>query len=71
MGYTIIIGNAVTHFDKDDSNNELYAAWRVEKKELAEAPCFPNDPSSNKNQRFPSYPVWSNFLKDVGLYDHF
>jgi hypothetical protein len=70
MGYTIKIGNAKPVFSKEDFPY-LSANWEVEDIELPEAPAFPNDINNHKNERWPSYTVWDNFCKEVGLYKLF
>jgi hypothetical protein len=71
MGYTFTIGNAVPRHDKSDFPH-LWAEWKVQKASHPEAPTFPNDAmTSNGNARSPSYGVWSEFCREVGLYDFF
>jgi len=68
MGYTFTIGNAVPHHSTEDFPY-LSARWEVEPMEHPDAPDLPNDFSGKHNERSPSYSVWSDFLKEVGLYD--
>lgn len=70
MGYTFKIGNAKPVFSKD--YGELRAAWEVEPATSDSAPTFPNDETTgNGNSRSPSYSVWADFCRQVGIYDLF
>ena len=70
MGYSITVGNAVPEFSKD--YDELYASWSVEVVTSNLAPTFINDDmTGNSNCRSPSYGVWSDFCRTVGLDDLF
>lgn len=67
MGYTFTIGNAKPQHHKDDFPY-LSAEWDVEGMTHPDAPTFPNDEmTGNSNQRSPSYSVWSQFCREVGL----
>jgi len=71
MGYTFTIGNAKPEFSKDDFPY-LSAGWSVERTSHPDAPTFPGDEmTGNGNDRSPSYSVWADFCRDVGLYDLF
>lgn len=71
MGYTFKVGNAVPKFSKDDFPY-LSAGWEVEPATSDDAPTFPGDEmTGNGNSRHPSYSVWSDFCRSVGLYDLF
>jgi hypothetical protein len=71
MGYTFTIGNAKPNFSKDDFPY-LYSGWAVERATHPDAPTFPGDEmTGNGNERSPSYSVWSDFCKTVGLYSLF
>ena len=71
MGYTFTIGNAVPKHSKDDFPY-LSAGWEVEGMTHPDAPTFPGDEmTGNSNGRHPSYGVWSEFCRSVGLYDLF
>ena len=71
MGYTLKIGNAVPKFHKDDFPY-LSAEWEVEGMTHADAPTFPRDEmTGNSNGRSPSYSVWSEFCREVGIYEVF
>jgi len=65
MGYSITIGE-LTHVTED---GETFPD--VDDIELPEAPAYPNDINQRKNVRWPSYTVWSDFTRDVGLHDLF
>ena len=71
MGYTFTIGNAVPKFSKEYFPY-LSAGWRVESARHNEAPTFPGDEmTGDGNDRSPSYSVWDDFCRSVGLYDLF
>jgi hypothetical protein len=71
MGYTFKIGNAEPKFDKSDFPH-LSAGWDVKGASSADAPTFPNDEmTSNTSERSPSYSVWADFCRHVGIYDLF
>lgn len=71
MGYTFTIGNAVPKFD-NSSFPYLSARWKVERTSHIDAPTFPGDGmTGNGNDRSPSYTVWLDFCRSVGLYDLF
>lgn len=70
MSYSIYIGNAVPHFEKDD--DYLLAEWRVQLASHPDAPTFPHDTlTGNSNSRHPSYSGWANFCDAAGLADLF
>jgi hypothetical protein len=68
MGYSIYIGNAV--FDDVDEYDPQYRAT-VAGFEHPDAPRAPHDANPGKNYRWPSYGVWTEFTKTVGLHDMF
>lgn len=70
MGYIFKVGNAKPHFSKEDFPY-LDARWQVEDVEIESAPNFPNDFGGKSNMRMPSYTVWYNFCRNVGLYEFF
>lgn len=70
MGYSITIGNAIPKHSKEDFP-ELYCSWEVERVLLENAPSFTNDVSGKSNSRSPSYTVWDDFCKIVGIHDLF
>lgn len=71
MGYTFTIGNAIPVHNKADFP-DLYASWEVEAAHDEHAPTFQNDElTGNGNSRSPSYTVWSDFCRTVGLYEFF
>ena len=71
MGYKFTIGNATPKFDKSDFPY-LGAGWSVAGATHPDAPTFPGDEmTGNGNARSPSYSVWSDFCKDVGIYEVF
>lgn len=70
MGYTFIIGNAEPYHSKEDGI--LSAGWAVKEIEHYDAPVFPNDGVTGKgNARRPSYSVWHDFCREVGIYNLF
>lgn len=69
MGYSITIGNAVPEgLDPDDDRLEI--SYTVEGAKHDNAPAY-GEPTDFTNERWPSYTVWSDFAKEVGLYDFF
>lgn len=73
MGYSIYIGEPEVEFINDDWNDgELIADINIPEVKLLEAPTFPNDPLSAKNNgRHPSYTGWHDFCRITGLIDLF
>ncbi len=68
MGYDITIGNAYLEVYKED----LYMRIGAEHTTSPDAPVFKNDEmTGNGNCRSPSYIVWSDFCREVGLYGMF
>jgi hypothetical protein len=71
MGYTFTIGNAEPKFHKDDFPY-LHAEWDVDGATSDDAPTFPNDEmTANSSQRSPSYTVWADFCRALGITDVF
>lgn len=71
MGYTITIGNATPQPpDPSDAPGGSFG-WTVASLVLPEAPHAPNDVNGGANYRWPSYSVWADFARDVGLHDMF
>lgn len=71
MGYTFKVGNAIPKFSKDDFPY-LSAGWKVEPATSEDAPTFLGDEmTGNGNDRSPSYSVWHDFCKQVGIFDLF
>lgn len=72
MSYDIYIGEAV--IEKPDleysPNGEDGTALEVyvERREHAEAPLFPGDPTKRSNHRMPSYSGWERFCVKNGLH---
>lgn len=75
MGYTITIGEAEPQqIDWDDLAPGDIVWTRVEarREQHDDAPVFPNDGlTANTNERSPSYTVWDEFARHVGLYEMF
>ncbi len=70
MGYDIVIGNAVPHFDWDAcGDTRPLAEWQVERETLPNAPN--SDDAGQSNLRSPSYTSWEDFLRKVGLHGLF
>lgn len=69
MGYTIRIGNATPKPPDPRHAPGGSFDWKVGEVQLPDAPCAPNDPNGWRNYRWPSYSVWADFARDVGLYD--
>jgi len=68
MGYTLVIGNACFDGDKADAYLRVWATPEAHDA----APTFPNDEmTGNGNMRSPSYSVWTDFCRSVGLYGMF
>lgn len=71
MGYTFTVGNAVPTSSKEDFP-DLVASWEVDDVQLPGAPVFPGDDmTGNSNSRSPSYSVWPDFCRAVGLHEFF
>jgi hypothetical protein len=70
MGYTIKIGQAEPIADHDEYQNHEYG-FGVAELELPDAPRIEGDVNQCKNYRWPSYSVWTEFTRDVGLYSLF
>ncbi len=68
MGYTIKIGQAEIRSDDLDWHEYGFEVTDVE---LPEAPRIEGDVNPGKNYRWPSYSVWTDFTRDVGLYSLF
>lgn len=68
MGYNLYIGEAVLNYDNDSDYPSVYIDVKLEQHD--NAPAF-GEPSDYTNSRYPSYTVWSDFCKFVGLYDLF
>jgi len=64
MGYTISIGEAQLHLEEFD----VIVLVKEEKHDNAPADGVPTDFT---NSRWPSYSAWSEFAKEVNLYDMF
>lgn len=68
MGYTIKIGQAEpAEVDSDTHEYEFSVVDLV----LPEAPAAPGDVNPHANYRWPSYSVWAEFCRNVGLYELF
>jgi hypothetical protein len=71
MGYTLTIGEAkLREHDPLDCDGELIARYVVEHVSHPDAPAF-GEPTDRTNSRWPSYSVWRDFARDVGLEDFF
>ena len=70
MGYTFTIANAVPVHSKSDYPY-LEAKWEVQLASSDQAPHFPGDITGSSNSRSPSYSVWADFCRTVGLYEFF
>jgi hypothetical protein len=66
MGYTIRIGEAT--FSKDTEHAYIGISAKEERHDAA--PAF-GEPTDFTNERWPSYTVWAEFLRAVGLYELF
>lgn len=64
MGYHIDIGNGVERIEDEETGLEMC----VDTISLPNAPCFPNDPTSDTNSRTPSYHTWALFCTETGLF---
>lgn len=79
MGYTFKIGQYTpvpdSYEDEDEDGNTIiveYVGHDVESATSDDAPTFPNDElTGNGNSRHPSYSAWSDFCKEVNIYDFF
>lgn len=68
MGYTITIGELEVVQSPDDGLDCKCIRFYAEGVRHDDAPAF-GDPTDHTNSRWPSYSVWSDFAKMVGLYD--
>ena len=69
MGYTLTIGEAKPcPPDPSDEPGGSFT-WDVDEMSHDDAPRAPNDANPGANFRWPSYGVWADFARDVGLYD--
>ena len=66
MGYTLIIGEP--HVRVEEEYN--FVTIEVKEVKIEDAPSF-GEPTDCTNSRYPSYSVWSDFCRFVGLYDMF
>lgn len=71
MGYSLTIGNATPTYPEPSDGTEGTFGWDVETLDHPDSPAFENDANPGRNVRWPSYSVWADFAKDVGLYDLF
>lgn len=70
MGYTITIGNAM--FESPAYGTKTYLDVVAEGASTDDAPVFENDEmTGNTNSRSPSYTVWSDFCREVGVFELF
>jgi hypothetical protein len=77
MGYSITIGAARLEsewphpdaHDEDGCRKHVLASWHVDTLSLPEAPDFFD--SGRENTRHPSYTVWADFARALGLYEWF
>lgn len=70
MGYTITIGQAEPSepfYPDGDGETEQYG-FTVASREFPDAPAAPGDVNPRCNYRWPSYSVWANFAREVGLH---
>ena len=71
MGYTLRIGQATSKVVNVKDNDGWYETrWTVEPMRIDNAPAD-GSPTDYTNSRWPSYSAWTDFTKDVGLYDLF
>ena len=70
MGYTIKIGQAEPSNDHVTYEAHEYG-FEVASLELPDAPRHAGDVNPGKNERWPSYSVWTDFTKEVGLHELF
>lgn len=72
MGYDIYIGNAEMVNEDESKEGVLSYGIRVKGLHLPDAPVFPNDEMTNNgNDRHPGYSGWSEWCREVDLYDLF
>lgn len=73
MGYDIYIGEADPYFPSGEEREyDRTPRFKVATRCHPEAPVFPGDGlTENSNHRAPSYGTWTDFARDVGLYDLF
>jgi hypothetical protein len=65
MGYVIKVGNAIPHV-----NENYILGWEVTNSIHQDCPTFVGD-NNKTNVRAPSYSVWADFCRNVGLEDMF
>ena len=70
MGYTITIGQLKVEKEPDDGLDCSCIRFSAELAHHENAPAF-GEPTDRENQRWPSYGVWSDFMRATGLYDVF
>lgn len=70
MGYTITIGQLRVEKEPDDGLDCSCIRFSAELAHHEGAPAF-GEPTDKENQRWPSYCVWAEFMRDTGLYDIF
>lgn len=69
MGYTIRIGEAeVCSSWPEPGDDEPFAHWFAKEATAADAPLT-DDLTQRSNERWPSYGVWAEFCRNLGLYD--
>lgn len=70
MGYTITIGELEVTKSPDDGLDCDCIRFDAKGVMIADSPAF-GEPTDYTNSRWPSYSVWSSFMKAVGIYDVF
>lgn len=70
MGYTITIGQLSIEKNPDDGIDCSCISFGAEGARHDDAPAF-GEPADYTNSRWPSYGVWSDFMRATGLYDVF
>ncbi|WP_273430552.1 hypothetical protein [Chitinibacter tainanensis] len=70
MGYTFTIGELEVIKSEGDGLDCPCISFGAKGISLKGSPAF-GEPTDSTNERWPSYCAWSDFLKDVELYDVF
>lgn len=70
MGYTITIGELQIDKSPDDGLDCCCLRFDAKPVNHPDAPAY-GEPTDYMNSRWPSYSVWSDFMKAVGLYSVF
>ncbi len=70
MGYSLTIGELEVDKNHEDGIDCSCISFGAKGEKHDNAPAF-NEPTDFTNQRWPSYGVWSDCLRDAGMYDLF